>query len=263
MKGIICYYSGTGNTALACRYIAEHVKNAELSVFDIINDGKPDLSAFDLVGFAAFADFLSPSQLFIEFIEGLPAQDGKPAFVLNTFGMSSGKTLSILQGEVSRRGFTVVTGHSLHMPENFPPMIARGLGNAKAPSDKELDAFKKFVAGLDEIALRLSKGEDVSARKVDIGTANKLMPGYPKGMAKRMMGEKFVDEDLCTGCGTCGNVCPNSAIKMAGRPVFDDGKCTACWACYNQCLAQAIGTRKYKGKPQYLGPSAALTEKFR
>ncbi len=261
MKGAILYYSGTGNTELACQYIVNHTKNVEFEMVNAIKDKAPDLTGYDLVGFAAFADFLVPSVVYQKFIDDLPAQDDKPAFVFNTYGMSSGQTLRILDRKVTDRGFRVVAGHSLHMPESFPPMIARRLGNENAPSDKEFRAFQTFAAEIDHIAFRLSEGTIVPAKSIDLGAMDKVMR-YPKSMAKRMMGAKAVDPNLCTGCATCANVCPKGAITVAGQPSFDETECAYCWACYNQCLYGAIYTKKYKDKGRYTGPSARLRAKF-
>lgn len=263
LKGIIFYYSGTGNTALACRHISDHMASAEIQLFDILGGGVPDLSAYGIVGFAAFADFRVVSEVFAKFVDSLPRQEGKPTFVFNTYGMSSGKTLQVMDRLVADRGFKVVAGHALHMPESFPPLIAKGMGNDNAPNDKELAAFKRFVAELDNIALRLSRGEDVPAGVINLGTANKVLPTYPKGLPERMMGEKFVDEALCTGCGTCANICPNGAITVDSKPHFDPDKCSYCWACYNHCLFEAIYTKKYRKTAHYQGPSAALQDKLR
>ena len=43
MKGIICYYSSSGNTRLACEYIERKVSNCSFDLFDILKDGTPDL----------------------------------------------------------------------------------------------------------------------------------------------------------------------------------------------------------------------------
>jgi uncharacterized protein (DUF362 family)/NAD-dependent dihydropyrimidine dehydrogenase PreA subunit len=49
------------------------------------------------------------------------------------------------------------------------------------------------------------------------------------------------DEDLCTGCETCVEQCPVSALSMEGRlPVVDPETCIACFCCQEMCPEQAI-----------------------
>ncbi|MBD5526616.1 MAG: 4Fe-4S dicluster domain-containing protein [Lachnospiraceae bacterium] len=46
---------------------------------------------------------------------------------------------------------------------------------------------------------------------------------------------------LCTGCGSCSNICPQKAITMKldsegfYKPFFDDGKCISCGRCMDIC----------------------------
>jgi coenzyme F420 hydrogenase subunit beta len=53
--------------------------------------------------------------------------------------------------------------------------------------------------------------------------------------------KEIVDEGLCTGCGTCSGICPNSAIKIvinAERvyvPELVNDKCNKCGICFNSC----------------------------
>ncbi len=86
MKGIICYYSGSGNTKLACSYLAAKCRAMDLGLFNIVRDGTPSLSGYGIIGFATFTDFLGVPFLMQEFIRRLPAQNGTPAFVMNTYG---------------------------------------------------------------------------------------------------------------------------------------------------------------------------------
>lgn len=262
MKALICYYSGSGNTLLAARYVAKNVRNVEIDMFDIVRDGAPDLDSYGMVGFAAFADFWAPSDLILDFIDRLPSQADKPAFVFNTFGMVSGKTLKVLADRATAGGFRVVAGHSLHTPENYPPMMAKGLGNINAPSAKELGKLSDFVADLDRLALRLSRGEAVPAAAMKVGLISTIMPGYPRDKSKRVMGDKYVDETLCTECGICAAVCPNGAIELDPKPLFDMEKCSGCWACYNHCPIKAVYTRKLRGVHHYPKPNNQLREKL-
>ncbi len=265
MKGLICYYSGTGNTKLVCQYLAKKVNTVQFDLFDIAKDGAPELAEYDIVGFAAFADFFKPSYLMQQFCKGISQQNGKPAFVLNTYGAISGKTLPVLGQWVTDRGFSVVTGHSLHTPENFPPMIARGMSNETAPSEKEMQAFNLFIADLNSICQQTVAGETVTPRKLPIGFVSKVLGtimNSPRTKARDDMGEKFVDEALCNECGLCAKVCPYKAIVCDPKPVFDMKKCYGCWSCYNHCQQKAIYTKKFRGRAHYPNPLPALKEKL-
>ncbi len=262
MKGVICTYSGSGNTKLACRYIAKNVRNVELGLFNIVKGGTIDLTQYDIVGLAAFTDFFAPSQVVQTFVEGLPQQNGKPAFVFNTFGFISGKTIKVLEKWADARGFRVVAGYSLHTPESYPPMIARGQANADAPNEKEMTRFNEFITELGQLCAALDGGQPVTNKKISVGLLNRLMPTSARTQARKDMGEKYVDESLCTQCGTCEKGCPYQAIKLAPFPAFDMDKCYGCWRCYNRCPQQAIYTEKFRGGPFYPKPVEQLKAKL-
>ena len=261
MKAIICYYSGSGNTKLACQYIAAHLNGADVDLFDIIRDGLPALERYDLVGFATFTDFWDPSQLVRAFLDRLPGQRDRPAFVFCTYGSMPGSTLRTLADWVTAKGFRVVAAHGLHTPENYPPIIARGLTAANAPGAKELQAFRDFVSSLGDIAARIGRGEPVRTAKVKTPLLARFIK-LPRTKARSDMGAKLVDEATCTECGLCAKRCPSGAITLSPKPVFDEGKCQGCWACYNHCPTMAIYTEKLRGKGLYARPNEQLKDKL-
>jgi ferredoxin len=263
LPGIICYYSGSGNTRLACQYIQDTIKNVKFDLFNITRGSLPDLSVYDVAGFATFTDFLDPPHLFLSFIERLPAQDNKPAFVFNTFGFINGKTCYTLGKRVSTKGFNVIAGHSLHMPESYPPMIAGGHGNTQAPDDKELNEFKNFVSHMEDACGLLRAGCHTEIGKAGFNFISRILPPLSRQRSRNDMGLKYVDADLCDECGICGKICPYSAIKLDPRPVFDMAKCYGCWSCYNHCPKKAIYTRKFRGIGHYPKPIDSLKEKLK
>ncbi len=260
IKGRIFYYSGTGNTRLACQYIAKKCRSVEFRLHDILSDGTPDLDSFGLVGFAAFADYLGPSKFISDFVRGLPKQQGKPAFVLSTFGAFNGATLRVMAREASRRGFSVCAGYSLHTPENHPPHVAAGQTRAHAPDAAELVSFDRFIAALDDAAANSAANSWPRYRP---SLLERLVPALPRTTARNQMGPKSVDAALCTRCGICAKVCPYDAVTMPDLPAFDQSKCYGCWACYNRCPTKAIYTRNYRGIGHYPEPIEALKAKLR
>ncbi len=259
MRGLICYYSGTGNTKLACEAIAARTPTVNFDLFDITQEGTPAFTDYDLIGFAAWADFLNPPQRMKSFLESLPHQSQLPAFVFNTFGGFSAKTLATLDHWVRARGFHVIAGHSLHTPENYLPMIKRGQDFKDSPNEKELASFDAFIVRLDSLAKSLAAGETVPSRR--IGWA-RFLPAFARTHSRRSMGEKFINANACTECGVCRDRCPYGAIKLDPKPIFDQSKCYGCWACYNHCPTQAIYTKKIRGIAQYAHPDDQLRKKL-
>lgn len=259
MRGLICYYSGSGNTRLACEAIASRTSSINFDLHNIVQDGTPELTSYDLVGFATWADFFAPPQRMKAFLESVPEQKGQPAFVFNTFGGFSARTLATLDRWVRARGFHIIGGHSLHTPENYPPMIKRGLGFKNSPNDKELAEFHAFIAQLDGLASALTRGEVIPTRRIGW---SRFMPALSRTHSRKSMGEILVDDDACTACGVCRDRCPYDAIRLDPKPVFDLQRCYGCWACYNHCPTLAIFTKTIRGVTQYARPNEALTRKL-
>jgi len=262
MKGIICYYSGSGNTKLACEYIKRNIKSVGFELYNIVKSEIPDLGEYDVVGFATFTDFGGAPQYFHSFFDKMKSQPGKLAFVFNTYGFLSGNTLKSLAELAEGKKFKVFSGYSLHTPENYPPQRVRKMAFDNSPNPKELKRFEKFISRLDELIGTIREGDLTTLDKVRNGKMSILFPKMKRTQAKKDFGEQNVDEVLCNECGICKKVCPYEAIELTPKPVFNHSKCNGCWACYNHCPEKAIYTKKYKGKGHYPKPNQQLIEKL-
>jgi len=49
-----------------------------------------------------------------------------------------------------------------------------------------------------------------------------------------------IDEDACTGCGACAEICPADAITVDDTAKVDSELCTECGACVEECPVEAI-----------------------
>lgn len=242
----ICYFSGAGNTRLACEYIASRLPFS-VDLIDITVSGAVDLSGYDVVGLATYTEFSSIPRLFEAFLDSLPDQAGKRVFCVKTFGMVSAMTLPDLASGAKRAGFEVLSGHSLRAPESWPPMIARRLGFASQPGPSAMRRFERFVDALPHsLDARPSLRPSFVTRPI---------PRSPRTKARDDMGLKSVDAGLCTQCGRCARECPYRAIRLEPLPVFDQESCYGCWRCYNRCPQHAIYTPRFRGGPFYSQPS--------
>jgi ferredoxin len=52
----------------------------------------------------------------------------------------------------------------------------------------------------------------------------------------------WIDEELCTGCGTCVEECPVGAITLQTNDlaVIDDQTCIRCGTCHDDCAEGAV-----------------------
>lgn len=66
-------------------------------------------------------------------------------------------------------------------------------------------------------------------------------PDVQEMLASKLAFRPQVDKDLCTGCGTCADHCPVSALTMAdGFPEVDAETCITCFCCQELCPEKAI-----------------------
>ncbi|OHD18244.1 MAG: hypothetical protein A2086_10650 [Spirochaetes bacterium GWD1_27_9] len=263
MKGIIFYYSGSGNTKLACEYIKKNIKNVNFDLYDIVKTDIPDISLYDVFGFATFTDFWGVPQYYYNFIEKIQQVSNKYAFVFNTYGMLSGKTLKTLANLVKEKKFKILLGFSLHMPENYPPIRKSGINTDKYPLKKEMNKFDNFIKKLDNQLDLLISNKTIKQGIIKIGFLNSLLPNLARTQAKKDIGILYVNNSLCNECGICVNICPYEAISLSPKAVFDNSKCFGCWACYNHCTQKAIYTKKFSGECQYPQPLNELVLKLK
>ena len=228
-----------------------------------MGDGFPEnIDAFDMVGFAAFTDYGGPSEFFLRYVRGLPEVKKVPSFVVNTYAGFSGHTLKVMKKEVEKKGFDVLAGHSVKMPENYPPSRKRGIKGDDNPDGKEMKKLDGFIRKLNDLSTTVNLEGDIRKEKVRIGLLNYLYRPASRDKAGRKMGPKKVDESSCIRCGKCADVCVYGAIELDPLPVFEERSCFGCFACYNLCPTGAISTEKFKGDHRYTGPSEKLRRKL-
>lgn len=76
------------------------------------------------------------------------------------------------------------------------------------------------------------------------GEAMEGNPALNTIIESRLTVRPKVDETLCTGCGTCVEHCPVSALSMPGSvPEANPDVCISCFCCQEMCPEKAIALR--------------------
>jgi len=161
MKGIVLYYSGTGNTQKIARAIHKGMKGS-LEKCDIafIRDVKPDVVAdYDLVGIGApIWYFREPANVRL-FIYNMPRMDGKLCFLFCAHGASPSGIFFSMAPAMEKKGFTVI-GHNDWYGSVYQVLHAAKPyftdGHPDAIDLKEAEDFGREMA---ERAKRIAAGE--------------------------------------------------------------------------------------------------------
>lgn len=76
------------------------------------------------------------------------------------------------------------------------------------------------------------------------GEANINNPAIQEVIHSRTILRPQADPDLCTGCGTCIDQCPVSALSMGDAvPVVNPEMCITCFCCQEMCPEKAIALK--------------------
>ncbi len=220
------------------------------------------MKPFDVVGFATFTDFWGVPEKMIQFIQSIPQQQKKPAFVFTTFGMVALFSMRDLGREAAKQGFELIAGFTLHTPENYPPMICSRMAMEDSPHPKELATFKRVLEVLNQKFEKIKSGQSVPAINPGETFLLSLFSAPERTKARKSMGQQFVDQALCIKCGICKEGCPYHAIILEPFPKFDRTLCYGCWACFHHCPQKAIYTAKFRGRGHYPKPIGKLVGKL-
>jgi ferredoxin len=241
-------FSGTGNTLLAARRVAEilrgggvavrlhHLEKADPAAFPAGEPGMTLGLAFPVAAFSTFP-------LVWRFIEALPPGNGTPVFVLATMGGFSGLLFGPLKQLLRRKGYRPLAACGLRMPGNY--LFVK-------PPEKCRKRLEGGLRGAERFAEELLAGRARWRRlsPVPYAWVRRFWAGVGRSFAKD--GLKFrADSATCTRCGLCTRLCPVENIFLPGDGGVPEwnGRCEMCQRCVAFCPARAVsGPRHATGR---------------
>lgn len=244
---MVFYFSGTGNSQLAAKGLAEALQEELVSLHGYLKGGERAVfqSARPLVFVAPTYAWRMPRAV-DRWIRETDFGGNRDAYFILTCGGSCGNGAAYAKKLCRDKGLRFRGLAPVVMPDNYvvlePPPAEPACRALRQEAETQIAALAREIqAGrpLPEPPRSLLGG---------------LLSGPVNGLfyACMVKDKKFAVSDACISCGKCVRRCPlNNVVLVEGKPVWQ-GNCTHCMACINGCPVQAIEYgAKTKGRRRY------------
>ncbi len=193
-------------------------------------------SACLLIGSPVYRDQAPPP--IMTFLDNLAKTKGAWAVPFVTWGTAcSGVALWQLGSTLMQKGFRLAAGlkvaavHSLMWDAEKPA----GLNH---PDEKDRQTIENLVSQL--IAkTAVTEAAPLSLATLDYQPADRSREAKAKLTQPWMVAPKKIDQEACTQCGICAEICPVDAVELSPYPVIK-AHCFDCFNCVRLCPENAI-----------------------
>lgn len=242
MRGLLYYFSGTGNTKYAADRFHDEFKfyGFNVDLMSIEKNESPSLENHDflILGTPVYAGL--PPKIVFNFVDKLPKADKMKCILYSTSAYGKASALKLLKSRIEEKNYDVVLETRIKMPNNF---ILKNV--KKERTDIVLRDLKRAEKQVKDITAMFLKDEKKPARTLGLNCAfakieNKIYRNILPNLSKN-----FSVSDECTKCGICLRNCPSSSITFENESVVFHTSCMMCMRCINICPVNAV---MFKGK---------------
>ncbi|MFA6861632.1 MAG: EFR1 family ferrodoxin [Bacilli bacterium] len=241
MKKCLLYvFSGTGNTALASKFLAKHLSENGYEVtnylFQAPNSEVPCAEGYDLVGFGYPIHAFNVPGAFAKFVNKLPKLSKRTkAFIFKVSGepyhLNDSSSHHIVP-KLKRRGYDLIMEKHLLMPYNIMFRYPDGVA-------------KQMYLYLDALTNVLAK--KLAAEEEDKLHYNIALNFFSVLLRIEWVAPKLnclfvrIDKKKCTNCHLCMNKCPTQSMYLSKKgEIRIHSSCAMCMNCTYCCPKNAI-----------------------
>lgn len=242
MKGVLCYFSGTGNT----KWVADkfkyyfNMKNIELDLINIEEKQDIDINKYNflIIGTPIYAE-LHP-KIVDTFLNDLPQGNRIKTILYSTQGAQKASAVQVMESKIKNKDYNVISKLMFKMTNNFYFSVG------KKSSEKEIEEIllnceRKIKNIVDNFVEKKYIQESVNGFRVIL---SKIVSRYFNNYLPNLSRNLSTSKD-CTKCGRCLRNCPQNNITFENGYVVFHSKCMMCLRCVYICPTNEI---KYKNK---------------
>ena len=244
------YFSGTGNTLLAVKKMAEvFEKNGiKISLNNIENTNPQMINKNHTIGLAFPVAGFSTYPFIWDFIKAMPNTEGTKIFMVDTLAGFSGGIVTPLKKVLKKKGYETIGAIEIIMPSNIFYIYPDKINTVIVKN-----GLKKAEEYAREIISEKSKWKTlfIFSDVFYIFYQQVVRKSWLNKWNQKWFGFK-VDKNKCTKCGICARLCPVKNISqpstIEGFPIFG-ATCNFCMRCLSLCPHKAIPCNfNFKGK---------------
>lgn len=247
---MILYFSGTGNSRYAAKFLAQALGDQAEDVGLWIKAGRKGEFCTDRpwVIVAPTYGWQLPHVL-MEFLQTAEFSGNRTAYFVMTCGGDIGNAAKSIRSLCKSKGFFCQGVLGVVMPENYIALFsAPEASEARVILEQALPVLTQGAAWIEQ-GVPFPEKKITCLDRLKSGLVNRLFYQFT------VRAKPFYSTEACTGCGRCGKLCPLNNIHLAEKRPHWGNRCTHCMACICGCPVEAIEYgRRSQGKVRYWCP---------
>lgn len=247
-KAAIVYCSPGGSTRHVAQVIEKELEHVGMTVLSVdLGKGDDASSIINEVKNGKICLFVGspvyvnrPVLPIMRFISDLPENADICAVPFVTWGgASSGIALHDMGKALTDKGFSLVGAGKILSLHSMMWRCQNPLGEGH-PNEEDDRLIRALVNG---VLKKTGAGSPEVVSLSDLAYQPEKVHAEMEKMtlekAKEHMPKKEINEELCTECGVCAEICPVQAIILSPYPKFGEN-CICCFQCVRDCPEEAI-----------------------
>lgn len=241
MNTKLFYFTGTGNSFIVAKQLAERLQNCKLIPIVQMMKKEKVSSIPEKVGFVFPLYYYGLPKIVNDFIQKIDLSNSEYHFAIITrAGEEDGASFYQLKELFNTKSKTLDAEFAVEMPNNF---IIEYPAETK---EQQEDKFIKAIEEIEQISNFINNNESRLREQQKTRYYTRFKRINEEFQLKvNFSDDKFYFDENCTSCGICQKICPvDNILLIDGKPHWQH-QCQQCLACINYCPEKSI---KYDGQ---------------